>query len=612
MPTQQPQTPGNSQPQLDPTALNLARAIRQVESGDNPNAKGASGEFGVGQWMPGNFEAAATSYGLDPNDKSEANQDHVMYNQIEDQVKQGKTQSQIASWWNSGNYDPTGNVGVNKEGVAYNTPAYVAKVQKAYESQINQPSSSTYPPPTTPGQSQPQTTQTNGYTPPAPPPATTTSPAGTASNGGVLSDLSQGNIGGAAVNAAKEAGNFLFPIAGDLYNDVTGKNTKTGLQQVGDAALSALPFIPGLGEVGEGLVGATKAGELLGETGSRVAGQALAGGALGYGADVASNLSSGKTDASVFKPGIGTVGGGLIGGAIGAAGKIVPKLLSKTSGVPEQAFETMAERPDAVVNAIKAGATNEQALGVAQGAVKNLRTTLTQNWQSSVKNIVDEFSGQRVNLGNLSKKLATVSDEFGIELPQNIKNVSAKEGIDLLTQVNERLNSGSAAISPKGAVLRDTKDALANTLKTSFGGKGGSFDTLYKDYSTRSQVLNDAKSIVGGLKRTNPIQTKTLQNRMKNLFNDDNGGYLKAVKDLEDATGIDILSHASASKFAPKGLHLGKGLKYEGPLGNLIDIISYPLSSPRLAGFASRVVSKPLVQQGVRALGAIGAARSSQ
>lgn len=133
MPTQQPQAPGTSQPQIDPTALNLSRAIRTVESGDNPNAKGASGEFGIGQWMPGNFESAAKKYGLDPADRSQGNQEHVLYNQIDEQLKAGHSQSEVASWWNSGKYDPTGNVGVNKEGVKYDTPGYVAKVQKAYE-----------------------------------------------------------------------------------------------------------------------------------------------------------------------------------------------------------------------------------------------------------------------------------------------------------------------------------------------------------------------------------------------------------------------------------------------------------------------------------------------
>src|ERR1035437_126728 len=45
-------------------------------------------------------------------------------------------------------------------------------------------------------------------------------------------------------------GNFLFPIVGDVINDFQGKG-KPWLQQVGDAGLSALPFIPGLGEIGE-------------------------------------------------------------------------------------------------------------------------------------------------------------------------------------------------------------------------------------------------------------------------------------------------------------------------------------------------------------------------
>jgi hypothetical protein len=139
----QPQTPqlqvplaGSSQAsdgtQLDPTAVALSRAIRQVESQKNYEAKGASGEFGAYQWMPNNFETAATKYGLDPSDKSPVNQDKVAYHQIKEQLDAGHKQSEIASWWNSGKYDATGNVGVNKEGVKFDTPAYVENVKNAY------------------------------------------------------------------------------------------------------------------------------------------------------------------------------------------------------------------------------------------------------------------------------------------------------------------------------------------------------------------------------------------------------------------------------------------------------------------------------------------------
>ena len=124
---------------LDPTAVTLAKSIRQVESQGNYNAKGASGEFGTGQWMPGNFEAAATKYGLNPTDKSPINQDKVLYYQIEEQLKAGHSQSQVASWWNSGKYDPTGNVGTNKQGVKYDTPGYVAQVQQAYQKFVGTP-----------------------------------------------------------------------------------------------------------------------------------------------------------------------------------------------------------------------------------------------------------------------------------------------------------------------------------------------------------------------------------------------------------------------------------------------------------------------------------------
>lgn len=138
MPTQAPQAPQTPSSSgiaqgLDPTAVTLARSIRQVESANNYNAKGASGEFGAYQWMPGHFQNAAAKYLKDPNAQmTPANQDKVAYYSIKEMLDAGHSQSQVASMWNSGSPDWQGKVGVNKFGVKYDVPAYVNNVKNAY------------------------------------------------------------------------------------------------------------------------------------------------------------------------------------------------------------------------------------------------------------------------------------------------------------------------------------------------------------------------------------------------------------------------------------------------------------------------------------------------
>ena len=120
----------------------------------------------------------------------------------------------------------------------------------------------------TKGQPQAQGSQGNTATPQGMPPVATFNLPNqqgrsqqTSQDTGFMGNLQSGNYGGAAVDAVKNVGNFLFPIAGDIKDDIQGKSTKTALQQTGDAALSILPFIPGLDVIGEGARGADAAVE---------------------------------------------------------------------------------------------------------------------------------------------------------------------------------------------------------------------------------------------------------------------------------------------------------------------------------------------------------------
>ena len=126
--------PTTQEPQLDQDAVRLAKAIRHVESRDNENAQGASGEFGLYQWMPDTWASTTKKYNLDPNDKSRANQNKAAYTQIKELKDKGFKPDQIAAFWNSGKTDGWEAMrGVNKHGVKYDVPAYVNSIKGAYE-----------------------------------------------------------------------------------------------------------------------------------------------------------------------------------------------------------------------------------------------------------------------------------------------------------------------------------------------------------------------------------------------------------------------------------------------------------------------------------------------
>ena len=130
----------------DPDVINLARAIRQKESNNNPNAVSSitksEGSRGAYQFLPATFNGYANKYlsGKDLNGgKLDINNpDHqnlVAYKYIEDKKKQGYGVDQIAASWNAGEgaiNDFKNRKGVNKFGNKYDVPAYANSVVHLY------------------------------------------------------------------------------------------------------------------------------------------------------------------------------------------------------------------------------------------------------------------------------------------------------------------------------------------------------------------------------------------------------------------------------------------------------------------------------------------------
>ena len=108
-------------------AQSIANAIKQIESGGNYGAKGASGESGAYQFMPSSWSSWAKTYLGDANaPMTPANQDKVAMAKIQSLLDQGYDARQVALIWNGG--QPVEKKGVNSKGVAYDSGAYANKV----------------------------------------------------------------------------------------------------------------------------------------------------------------------------------------------------------------------------------------------------------------------------------------------------------------------------------------------------------------------------------------------------------------------------------------------------------------------------------------------------
>lgn len=129
-PVTQPSTPA-----MDNDVINLAKAIRQTESGGNFNAKGGSGESGAYQWMPDTWKAhAKQALGNENAEMTPSNQNAVAYTVLKQWKDQGLNPAQIAAKWNSGSEVGWENKrGVNSAGIQYDVPKYVKSVTDAYQ-----------------------------------------------------------------------------------------------------------------------------------------------------------------------------------------------------------------------------------------------------------------------------------------------------------------------------------------------------------------------------------------------------------------------------------------------------------------------------------------------
>lgn len=125
---------------LDQDVINLAKAIRQTETGNKP-IRGKSGELASRyQFLPSTWKSWAGEVLGNPNAPiTLENENKVAYTKIKKWKDQGYNPAQIASIWNSGGPKWEGKKGVNKQGVAYDVPLYVNKVYSAYRNIKGQP-----------------------------------------------------------------------------------------------------------------------------------------------------------------------------------------------------------------------------------------------------------------------------------------------------------------------------------------------------------------------------------------------------------------------------------------------------------------------------------------
>lgn len=314
----------------------------------------------------------------------------------------------------------------------------------------------------------------------------------------------------------------------------------------------------------------------------------------------------------------GGLAGGILGGAFSGAiegvkwaVKGVPKLLSYTSNTPEEVLQRNFDNPEAMVKAQKyiADASPSKVLEDVQGSVRGLRKDLTQQWQEGTDTLITKYADNPKsffgwNEGSKEYKLFNkIADEYAIDLPQNLSNISLKEGIAFNTELNSLLSKPAIKMSPEGVAIRKAKDILSSKIDgldtiLGEGGNKAGIKQFLSNYGTEKETLDAANQLVQAYKTKNPVAQTTALSRLRNAFNENKPAYLSALKDLEEKTGIPILDKIATlqtQQVLPKA-----GISASN---KLIDLLILPASSPRSSAALSRQagrIAQSKTPQGVR------------
>ena len=373
-----------------------------------------------------------------------------------------------------------------------------------------------------------------------------------------------------------------FAGASEAIQSAGQENSERMGRIFGDAARSiALPASFALG----GGTGPTAISRIL----SAGAKYGTAGAVSGAG----SSLARGESGAQAIQSGVSGFGFGAAGGSLfQGLGELVTPILSKTSTVPQKAFQTVFQKRPTTPSARIGRATPESSLQATQGAVRELRKQLTQRWDSSVDEIVNEFTGVRIGVPQkILPTLENVVKTYNVDdIPVNLANMSAKEMIGLTSKINELANKPGLKISPEGVPIKNLAKQLKQLGINTFGGQGGSYAKLFQEYSTGKKVFDAANDIVSAFKTSKPLVQRTAQNRLQTIFNEDAESYLRAIVELEKSTGIDLIRGIASAKFQ-SGLPRFASGPGADLLTNLAKAIAFPLTSPRSAQLLARILS---------------------
>ena len=439
--------------QLDQDVVNIAKAIRHVESGNKPVTPREGSQLGGAsryQYTHDTWKGVAQKYLGDANAPINLeNENKATYLRIKEWKDKGYNVGQVASMWNAGEGKPNAYMenhrGVNDYGVAYDTPSYAQKVAQAYQQVKNngQLGGSYVPPP-----------QTEPFTPATQTGAQELAQQVGAKDGGLVSDISNSlattnrNIEDVSRNVAEQNigfGSGILQTAGQIAG---------GVGNVIDDAITNVPVVGPLYQGASDVIGGAVQGAM-----STAPGQAIQEKFQGLSPETQGNIGAALNIASIV-PFFKALKFGKTGVDDALTKMSQPKIEAKAaeelkSSLNQTTSRGLARAEGRGLDPMKTIVTNQDYLpDVIESNGKFIYDT-----KKSAEAVQKSIETDELALQNLLK--STISQKAGIdELALNINDIRKQTIDDVMSKAG--LTGGYTGIKK---ALNDYFDAYGDALK---------------------------------------------------------------------------------------------------------------------------------------------------
>lgn len=410
------------------------------------------------------------------------------------------------------------------------------------------------------------------------------------------------------------------------FNKLTGKNIPDpyagGVPGVGGQKIPVTPIDKPLqkagdiAEVASYLIPYGRFAELgmLGRVG--------AGAATGYGIDVASNLSEGKTGSAAMQPSVGTA----LGTAIPLTapfGKLLGRLVGETMGVTtgtgygsiKQAFSAGLKGIDskeysAFRSALLGNSAPETIVNQANSELNNIIAQRRVTFQNALGEITKDSKSLDISPVNtalqdgLKKFRIGIGEDGALDFSRSsirfddAAQSTVQKIYDTMkgfgTQAGDRTAVGVDSLKQ---ALHDLYSPSSNVraLVTSVGkaardvlSKVPGYDQMEQEYADKTKLISDIQK---SLSIGNGVQIDTAYRRLTSALRLNNEFRSEMMKTLDQATGGTLSPEVAGeqlSEWLPRGLMRpleGAGALYAGMQGALLPLLKFAvMASPRAVG----------------------------